>query len=222
MTPPPSPAIVAQPAALPCQREPDRWFDRASRTHALSGCLSCPVRPRCAREALTARARWGMWAGIWIDGNLTDVAHYLRAIAENKPKATPPPAPNALPAYRIPPLRGAVQLVAPAGQHSAAAAITARSSGHCEIMAPNCSLRLDSVASRIHNRAITPRSDQASGYAVCWQCHSSVARMDSQLARKLGYRVDSESEAVRVPFYWRQTHWVLLDSAAGQRVVTAS
>jgi hypothetical protein len=221
MMPTPSPTTALRPTALPCQSDPDRWFDRADRTHALAGCLSCPARAWCAREALTVRSRWGMWAGIWIDSNLADVAHYLQAIAQDKPAATPPP-PNAVRANRIDTPRRTPQLVVPSGKHSAAAAITARSSGRCEIMAPNCSLRLDSVASRIHNRAITPRSDQASGYAVCWQCHSSVERMDSQLARKLGYRVDSESEAVRVPFYWRQTHWVLLDSAAGQRVVTAS
>ena len=59
-----SPAVAAESMnELPCQQDPDRWFDRADRTHALAACLACPVRSWCARQALRDRASWGMWAG---------------------------------------------------------------------------------------------------------------------------------------------------------------
>jgi hypothetical protein len=47
--PPPS-------AALACQRDPERWFDRRHRRDALAGCLVCPVRRWCARQAQAYRA----------------------------------------------------------------------------------------------------------------------------------------------------------------------
>ena len=67
---------------LPCQRDPERWLDRRDRTYALEGCLlHCPARARCAAEALRVKARFGMWAGIWIDNNLAEMAPYLTVIA---------------------------------------------------------------------------------------------------------------------------------------------
>lgn len=216
-----SAAAVSRPAVLPCQRDPDRWFDGANRTQALAGCLSCPARARCAREALAVKPSSGMWAGIWIDHNLADVAHYLRAIAEDQPQAAAPLTP--LPAQRIARPRPRPELFVPRGKHTAPAAITARSSGHCEIMTRDCSLRLDTIASRIRGRAISPQSNPAFGYAVCRQCDSIVRRMDSRLARKLGYRVGSPSAARAAPFFWRQTHWLLLDPAAArERLTTVS
>ena len=202
----PAPQAVGQ---LACRLDPDRWFDRADRTHALAACLACPARSWCAREALSAKASWGMWAGIWIDGTLADAAHYLRAIAEDSPSPTPPPAATM---HRIDPPRQPVVIPRPAN-HSVAAVITARSSGHCEILAAGCRLALDTIASRI-DRCREP-ADAAGSYAVCRNCWAAVTRMEPQLRRRLGYTIDSLAAATSVPFYWRQSHWMRLDPAGG-------
>jgi hypothetical protein len=201
---------------LPCQRDPDRWFDRADRTHALAGCLACPARSWCARQALSDRAPWGMRAGIWIEGNLADAAPYLRAIAEAASSAPPPPtapasAANAhcIEAPRRPPV------IQPPAKHAVAAVITARSSGHCEIMAPDCRLGLAAIASRSRGRCWQELPDAAASYAVCRTCEAAVERMEPQLSRQLGYLVDSSASAATAPFYWRQNLWMLLDSAGG-------
>jgi hypothetical protein len=152
-----------------------------------------------------------MWAGIWIEGNLADVADYLQAIAEAAPPSTPPPpttilrteAPRGLPVMR------------PPAKHTVAAVITARSSGHCEIMAPDCTLGLDAIASRIRGRCGRELPDAAAGYAVCRSCQAAVARMEPRLSHQLGYIVANSSNSVAVPFYWRQSSWMLLDSAGG-------
>jgi hypothetical protein len=196
---------------LPCQRDPDRWFDRADRTHALAGCLACPARSWCARQALGDHASWGMWAGIWIDGNLADIAPYLQAIAEAAPPNPPPPVTNA---HRIEaPPRSPV--IRPPATHTVMATITARSSGHCEIMAPDCRLGLDAIASRIRGRCWQELPDAAAGYAVCRTCQAVVTRMESRMSYQLGYIVDGPADAAAVPFYWRQNRWMLLDSAGG-------
>ena len=212
-----SPAAAAESMnELPCQQDPDRWFDRADRTHALAGCLACPARSWCARQALSDRAPWGMWAGIWIEGNLADAAPYLRAIADAAPPAPPPPtapasAANAqcIEAPRRPPV------IQPPAKHAVAAVITARSSGHCEIMAPDCGLGLEAIASRIRGRCSQELPDAAAGYAVCRSCQAAVARVEPRLSHQLGYLVDSPATAATAPFYWRQSRWMLLDSAGG-------
>jgi hypothetical protein len=206
----PLPSMAAEPVdVLECRREPERWFDRADRTHALAACLACPARSWCAREALSAKASWGMWAGIWIDDNLADVAHYLWEIAEHTPPKTPP---TATAVHRIEaPQRSVV--VPPPAKHTVAATITARSSGHCEIMAPGCRLGLESVASRIHGCHELP--DAAAGYAVCGNCQAAVTSMEPRLCRRLGYSVHSLASAATIPFYWRQRHWMRLDPAGG-------
>jgi hypothetical protein len=196
---------------LPCQRDPDRWFDRTDRTQALAGCLSCPARFWCAREALKAEASFGMWAGIWIDGNLADVKRHLRAIAEGTSSACPPPATDVqrIDTARRPPV------IRPPAKHTVAAVITARSSGHCEIMAPDCLLTLDAIASRIRSGCWHELPDAAAGYAVCRRCRAAVTRMEPRLSRQLGYIVDNSADAATVPFYWRQSRWMSLDSAGG-------
>jgi hypothetical protein len=207
-----SAAAAPQPTnQLPCQGDPDRWFDRKNRTHALAGCLACPARSWCARQALADRASWGMWAGVWIDGNLADVAHYLHAVAQDAPPRTPPPATNT---HRIEAPRCS-PAIPPSAKHTVAAVITARSSGHCEIMTPDCLLGLDTIASRIHGRCWQELPDAAAGYAVCRRCQAAVTRMEPQLSHQLGYLVDNPANAATVPFYWRQNRWLRLDSAGG-------
>jgi hypothetical protein len=196
---------------LPCQGDPDRWFDRTNRTHALVGCLACPARSWCARQALADRASWGMWAGIWIDGNLADVAHYLHAVAQAAPPRTPPPATNT---HRI---EGACPspVIPPPAKHTVAGGGTARASGHCEIMTPDCQLGLETIASRLRSRSWQELPNAAVGYAVCRPCGAAVARMEPRLSDQLGYTIDAPASAAAAPFYWRQTHWMQLDSAGG-------
>jgi hypothetical protein len=220
----PSPAAAPGPMnELPCQRDPDRWFDRADRTHALAGCLACPARSWCARQALGDHASWGMWAGIWIDGNLADAAPHLHAIAEAAPPSplpliTPPPPANT---HRIEaPRRPAV--IRPPAKHTVPAMITARSSGHCEIMARDCRLGLEAIAGRIRGRSWRELPDAAAGYAVCRRCQTVVARMEPRLSHQLGYIVDGPANAATVPFYWRQSAWMRLDSAGGAAPYTSA
>ena len=203
---------------LPCQRDPDRWFDRRNRTDALTGCLACPARSWCARQALSDHATAGMWAGIWIDGNLADVADYLQAIAEAAPPSTPPP-PTTI--HRTEPPR-LPPVIRPPAKHTAAAVITARSSGQCEIMAADCLLTLDAIASRIRGRCGRELADAAAGYAVCARCQAAVARMEPRLSHQLGYIVANSSNAAAVPFYWRQSSWMRLDSAGGAAPCTVA
>jgi hypothetical protein len=152
-----------------------------------------------------------MWAGIWIDGNLAEIAHYLHAVAQAAPPRTPPPATNThlVEAARRPPV------IPPPTKHTVAAVITARSSGHCEIMTPECLLRLETIASRIRSRCWQELPDAAAGYAVCRPCQAAVARMEPQLSYQLGYLVEGPANAATVPFYWRQSRWMRLDSAGG-------
>jgi site-specific recombinase XerD len=146
-----------------------------------------------------------MWAGIWLDDNLDEVAHYLRAIA-----AAPRPSP-ATPITERPTTSGSAQQPRPA-KRNIAALITARAAGHCEIMATNCLLTLDAIDSRIRGKLWFELADPSAGYAVCRRCRSVVARMDRPMARKLGYVVDRQADPTATPFFWRQSRWMLLDS----------
>src|SRR5262245_43333428 len=72
----PPPATV-----LPCQADPERWFDRHHHADALAACRICPARVGCAHEALECHASWGLWAGVWIDGRHEDAMPHLHAVA---------------------------------------------------------------------------------------------------------------------------------------------
>src|ERR1700712_5672769 len=127
--------LTAPTAPLPCSAEPERWFDRAHRTHALSTCLECPVRRWCAQEALRARAPWGMWAGIWIDGTFGVVPDLLQPIAADatisRPNSGKPSVATQSEVKRLPLRR---LRTAPAVRPgSVNTAVVARSSGQCEI-----------------------------------------------------------------------------------------
>jgi hypothetical protein len=159
-----------------------------------------------------------MWAGIWIDRDLADVADYLQAIADAAPPSTPPP-PTTI--HRTEPPRFP-PVMRPPAKHTATAVITARSSGHCEIMAQECRLTLDAIASRIRSRCGRELADAAAGYAVCQSCQAAVARMEPRLSQQLGYVVDNSADAATVPFYWRQSRWMRLDSAGGAAPCTVA
>jgi hypothetical protein len=159
-----------------------------------------------------------MWAGIWIDGNLADVADYLQAIAQAAPPSTPPP-PTTIHRTEPPRLPPVIRLPA---KTTVTEAITARSSGHCEILAQECRLTLDAIASRIRGQCRRELADAAAGYAVCRSCRAAVAVMEPRLSRHLGYIVAISSNVAAVPFYWRQSSWMLLDSAGGAAPCTVA
>ncbi|MGY4646613.1 WhiB family transcriptional regulator [Mycobacterium sp. URHB0021] len=218
-----SESLAANAQPLACQQDPERWFDRTDRTRALAGCLQCPARPWCAGEALAVRPVFGMWAGIWIDRNFADAAHYLHAIVEISPSATPPPpaatvtaAPTGVPAA---PVRRVSTRVS-AARASVAALITARSTGHCEILAPNCLLDSDGICTRIPGRLPSELCDTAAGYVACRRCRQVVTNMHQELAHRLGYLVEARGDPADTPFYWRQSRWMMLDS--GGSAVLAS
>ena len=220
----PSPASTANrptpPAALrlACQLDPERWFDRANRTEALAACLNCPARRWCAGQALRQRAFWGMWAGIWIDGHLADVAPYLRAIAASPAGSQP----RGLPVTRCSDRARVPELPVLTGDQWVRAMVTARSSGHCEIMAPGCRYSADNMASRVHGLAVRHAEAPALIYMVCGRCEDTLTHVDGPIARRLGYLLDSPSQAASAPFYWRQSRWHLLDEVGGLREAAAA
>ncbi len=133
-----------------------------------------------------------MWAGIWIEDNLADAAHYLRAIAEDRPSATPPPPATSTASNP----RGNPWSSLARANHSVAAVITARSSGHCEILAPGCGLALDTIASRLPTVAAgtARRGRRLRGLP---KLSGGGHRMEPRLRRRLGYTVDSLAAAHR-------------------------
>lgn len=204
---------------LACQDDPERWFDKQNRAYALERCLGCPIRPLCAQEALAAQASYGMWAGIWINSNLTDVAHHLRAIAHAPPRTEPAPVTESitLPATRPPGTTTPAGLAAPTPAtaptvRAVLAVILARSSGHCEVMTPVCRYTHDTVGSRIPGRSGWDATDPADVYAVCRPCQRALSSTEDRLLRQLGYIVDPPSKPTFTPLYWRQARWVYLDT----------
>jgi hypothetical protein len=205
-SPPPPPSTT-----LVCQRDPERWFDRRHRRGALAGCLLCPARARCAQEALAWRAEWGMWAGVWIDGCHDSAAPYLKAIAyeEYSTVDRQPPAAGETADHRPPP-----PLHRPSAElppHSAAAALLARSSGHCEVFAEGCRYTFDRTVNRCSAGPAGENPSPAELFAACGACGDIVARQQPQLAIGSGYLVAAGRDPVSVPFLWRGSRWVLLD-----------
>lgn len=223
-------AVRVGPTRLVCQTDPERWFDRHNRTYALERCLACPGRSWCAEQALDG-ASYGMWAGIWIDNNLDDVSHYLRAIAQapagsgsgdrdrasaDTPTSTPtaPPPVAATPA-ETPAPRPATDAVS----RTVLAVILARSSGHCEAMTPVCRYTQDTIASRVPGHSGWHAEDATSAYGVCRPCQWALSITEGRLLRRLGYVVDPPRQPAFTPMYWRQARWVYLDG--GPAIVEA-
>ncbi|MDT5047970.1 MAG: hypothetical protein QOG75_3858 [Mycobacterium sp.] len=213
---------VTSPARLACQDDPERWFDKHHRTYALARCIACPGRRWCAQQALDG-ASYGMWAGIWIDGNLTSVAHYLQAIAQGPPVTTSsdPQPTSTTPASTAatPPPVAATPAETPSPSPDTAsraimAVIIARSSGHCEAMTPVCRYTLDTIASRIPGESGWDATDASRAYAVCRPCHWALSITEERLLRRLGYLVDPPCRPGFTPLYWRQSRWVYLDGGA--------
>jgi hypothetical protein len=129
-----------------CQQAPARWADPHQQAATRRLCLSCPRLDRCRRETLTENRTFGMWAGVWIDHDLPDKRHLLKP--GPRLRSRPPPTPSrrtrvgTLPVNELPP--------------NAAAMVTARASGHCEILAPACLLHQQLIFTRRPQGAAQP------------------------------------------------------------------
>ncbi|MGH3556016.1 MAG: WhiB family transcriptional regulator [Mycobacterium sp.] len=64
------PAPIADSTGL-CQygSDPNLWFRFEDSIRAAAICSNCPVRPACARAALSLQATDGVWAGVRLPGN---------------------------------------------------------------------------------------------------------------------------------------------------------
>ena len=199
------------PAPLPCQLEPDRWFDRAHRTYALRQCLACPARRWCAGEALRCKPIVGMWAGIWIDGQFDRVARYLRAIVADVPLRQAPTVPSE--AADTPPLFAQASTnneappavtTAPARTwptpDSVRAAVAARSSGHCELMAPGCHYTAATIISRLAGPGATLPECASLVFEACRSCAITLSRCDPAIARRGGYVIGGAQDGPVTPF----------------------
>ena len=203
---------------LPCQSDPDRWFDRNTRHTALDGCLNCPQVSWCAQQALALRPVTGMWAGLWIDNNIDALAPYLQVLVQDPSpenvrhfgKRTARPAPHLSP----PPGPEAVVPISPVAEEepSAAALITARAAGHCEILTTDCRFTLETIVARSPTRS-EPLRRASEGFASCTPCRQNLAGLERQLAHRLGYQIPAGTDPADVAFYWRQQHWCYLDDA---------
>jgi hypothetical protein len=197
----------------PCAAEPERWFDRSDQTAALSGCLSCALRRACAAQALASHATCGMWAGVWIEDNLAEMADLLRSVAADGPpprvRTTPSPA-------RSQTVRAAPETAA---ARSVLTVIAARSSGHCEAVTPACRLTFDTLGSRIWGQSGWDATSASQAYAVCRPCQETIASAEPEFRRRLGYIVEPTYDPAFTAFFWRQARWVYLDE--GYRICPA-
>lgn len=193
----------------PCSVDPDRWFDRAHRSDALAICLQCPLRRECAQHALRVRARWGMWAGIWIDGRLEDRAHLLRTIAAEECRLAYGDADTSSTAA-MDPVRPPLPPTSPVRTSSVSTIVLARSSGHCEVVDDGCRITADMHTSRLPQGSTVARS-ASTMFSVCLACARLICSAGySTRARESGYLVDSPGSASEVPFLWRGARWVRL------------
>jgi hypothetical protein len=213
MAAPPPP----QTSSLPCQLDPERWFERHNR-EAVAYCRSCPARRWCAREALRCGASFGMWAGVWIDGRHEDVAPHLQAIATGALAQSSAVAAALIDersqdvAHQGDSDRGSTPLHRPRGSslpRSVTTAVLARSSGHCEVLAEGCSYTYERLVSRC--TAVREASTPPDLFGACDACADMITTLDPKLAARFGYVIDANRDPAHVPLYWRGSRWVLLD-----------
>jgi Transcription factor WhiB len=183
-----------------CQQAPARWADPHQQAATRRLCLSCPRLDRCRRETLTENRTFGMWAGVWIDHDLPDKRHLLKP--GPRLRSRPPPTPSrrtrvgTLPVNELPP--------------NAAAMVTARASGHCEILAPACLLHQQLIFTRRPQGAAQPPDSPAAALAACNNCAELIEQTDPDTALRYGYTTDHRQPITHWPVYWRQRRWVLL------------
>lgn len=114
---------------------------------------------------------------------------------------------------RSPARRTCVGTLLTAAPAPVAAQITARASGHCEVMAPACTYQQTVIflrrrrAAESHRRFTSP----ADGIAACRNCVDLIEHTDIPTALDLGYLVDPRTPTSVSPVLWRQHRWVYLD-----------
>lgn len=97
---------------------------------------------------------------------------------------------------------------------SVSATVLARSSGHCEVVAYGCRFTADLQLSRIIGSTAAEETSASTVYAACRSCAQILEGVDGREAIcRLGFLIDSPTEAGSVPVYWRGTRWVLLGRA---------
>lgn len=167
--------------------------------------MSCPRLERCRTETLTEQPNYGMWAGVWIDHDFPAKRRQLSA----------PHTPRGLRTKRGGPGPStAVQtLMVNQATPAAAALITARASGHCEILAPACHLSQQLIFTRRHHTlpATGEVSSPADAIAACENCAELIEHTDIATAISLGYITTDRHSNATWPVYWRQQRWVTLD-----------
>jgi hypothetical protein len=160
------------------------------------------------------QASWGLWAGIWIDGQLSPVAPLLRAIAAES--ARPHDIPDTVTVTAAPPTVDDRPLPLPRRRptrrpDSVRATVLARCSGHCEVMSGGCRFSADVHLSRDPRRDPTHMASAAGVFAACRRCAETVdARRDD--AARLGWRVEHPGQVHQAPFFWRSARWVRFDA----------
>jgi len=184
-----------------CQRAPARWADPAQQAATRRLCLSCPRLQRCRTETLTEKRTFGMWAGVWIDHDLPAKQHLLQPTTSLRPVATP----RRRRAARIGPL--------PVNElpSAAAALVTARASGHCEILAPACLLVQHLIFTRRPQGSLLPPDSPAAALAACRSCLDVIEHTDPDTALRYGYITTTRIPIASWPVYWRQRRWVVLN-----------
>ena len=93
---------------------------------------------------------------------------------------------------------------------AAAAMVTARASGHCEILAPACLLVQHLIFTRRPQGAPLPPDSPASALAACANCAELIEHTDAATAARYGYITNTRQPITSWPVYWRQRRWVTL------------
>lgn len=93
------------------------------------------------------------------------------------------------------------------------AQITARASGHCEVLAPACTYQQALIFLRRRRAGESPRqfASAADGIAACRNCLDLIEHTDIPSALDLGYLVDARTPTSVSAMLWRQHRWVYLD-----------
>jgi hypothetical protein len=183
-----------------CQQAPSRWADPTQQATTRRLCMKCPRLQRCRRETLSEKRTFGMWAGVWIDHDLAAKRHLLQPKSRLRTIAQPPQR-----STRVGPLP-INELCAPA-----AAMVTARSSGHCEILAPACLLDQHLIFTRRTQGSPLPTDSPAAALAACTNCAELIEQTDHDTAQRYGYITTTDHPITSWPVYWRQRHWVTLN-----------
>lgn len=207
------------PSSPPCTHHPGDWINPRQRALTRRQCLTCPLLADCAASARRNRPSYGMWAGVWIDGDFAAKQHLLAlpqpaagttADPHHHRRPTPPPPTDRKPRRQSIRRVGPLCTIAPAP--AVAALITARASGHCEIMASACTYQQAAIFSR--RRSATPAmlSSPADAIAACRNCIELIEYTDLPTALDLGYLVNARRTTSTAAMLWRQQRWVYLDT----------